>query len=48
MKFLIDAQLPYRVAQRLNELGYDAMHMLDLPDGNRTTDSSITQIASQQ
>ena len=42
MKFLVDAQLPRRLAVRLNELGFDAVHTLDLPDQNRTPDQGIT------
>jgi len=41
MNFLIDAQLPRRLAYRLREAGHDALHTLDLPDGNRTTDAAI-------
>lgn len=45
MKWLIDAQLPRRLAVRLNDLGEDAIHTLDLPDGNSTTDSEICRVA---
>lgn len=31
MKFLIDAQLPRRMALWLGETGHDAKHTLDLP-----------------
>ena len=31
MKFLVDAQLPRRFANWLNEAGQDALHTLDLP-----------------
>ena len=48
MKFLMDAQLPRRLAVRLNEAGYDALHTLDLPDGNRTTDAQILQFAASE
>ncbi len=41
MKFLIDAQLPRRLADWLKQHGYDALHTLDLPLGNRTTDSDV-------
>lgn len=36
MKFLVDAQLPKRLAQRLQAAGYDTLHTLDLPEQNRT------------
>ena len=45
MKFLVDAQLPARLASRLAELGHDAMHTSSLPDGNRSTDQQIAVIA---
>lgn len=47
MKFLIDAQLPRRLARRLAEVGHDAIHTLDLPAGNRTTDSEIADVADR-
>jgi predicted nuclease of predicted toxin-antitoxin system len=45
VKFLIDAQLPARLAEFLNGGGHDAIHTLGLPDGNRSTDSQIAQHA---
>lgn len=39
MKFLIDAQLPRRMTSWLGGAACDAVHTLDLPDGNRTTDA---------
>jgi predicted nuclease of predicted toxin-antitoxin system len=48
MKFLVDAQLPRLLAVRLNELGQNARHTLDLPAGNRTTDRAITEWADLQ
>jgi len=41
MKFLIDAQLPRRLATQLQKTGLDATHTLELPDGNRTTDQAL-------
>lgn len=41
MKFLVDAQLPPSLAQRLREAGHDTLHTIDLPQGNRTPDSTI-------
>lgn len=37
MRFLVDAQLPARLARHLTDAGHDAVHSLDLPAGNRTT-----------
>lgn len=47
MKWLIDAQLPRRLAMRLIALGHDAVHTLDLPKGNRTSDSELCGIADE-
>ena len=47
MKFLVDAQLPKRFANWLNEAGQDALHTLDLPRKNLTTDSEIINRAQQ-
>ncbi len=47
MNWLVDAQLPARLAQRLRERGEDAIHTLDLPDGNRTTDAVILAVAAR-
>lgn len=48
MKFLVDAQLPYRLAELLRDLGYDARHTLDLPEANRTSDQTVISIADQE
>ena len=45
MKFLVDAQLPRRLAAQLRAHGQDATHTLDLPDGNRTTDARVAHTA---
>ena len=41
MKFLIDAQLPRRLAHQLRTAGYETVHTLDLPQGNRTADQAL-------
>jgi predicted nuclease of predicted toxin-antitoxin system len=48
MKFLIDAQLPRRMVDWLTCAGCDALHTLDLPDGNRTTDTQVITLADQE
>lgn len=48
MKFLLDAQLPARLARHLVEAGHDAIHTLDLPDENRTPDQEIADLADAQ
>jgi len=41
MKVLVDAQLPRRLAGWFSAAGCDALHTLDLPDGNRSTDVQV-------
>jgi predicted nuclease of predicted toxin-antitoxin system len=48
MKFLVDAQLPRRLAWKLREAGYDTLHTLDLPDGNKTQDEEINRLSEQE
>jgi predicted nuclease of predicted toxin-antitoxin system len=48
MSFLIDAQLPRRMAAWLTAAGCDAVHTLDLPDGNRTTDEQVNDVADRE
>jgi predicted nuclease of predicted toxin-antitoxin system len=48
MKFLVDAQLPRRLTQRLREAGHEALHTLDLPLGNRTTDTLINDLSARE
>ncbi len=45
MRFVIDAQLPARLAEFLDRAGQDARHTIRLPDGNRSTDSQIADRA---
>jgi len=48
MKFLVDAQLPKRLARWLIEAGHDAVHTLDLPLGNRTPDNEVIAVAMRE
>lgn len=48
MKFLVDAQLPRRLARLLREAGHDSIHTLDLPLGNRTTDALINDLSTRE
>ena len=48
MKFLADAHLPRRVAAWFVAAGHDAVHTLDLPDGNRTTDAQVIDTADRE
>lgn len=45
MKFIVDAQLPRRLAVEINRWGDDAIHTLDLPTKNLTSDSAIIGVA---
>ncbi len=48
MNFLVDAQLPRRMTAWLTAAGCDALHTLDLPQGNQTTDEQINDLADQE
>jgi len=48
MKFLVDAQLPRRLAVWLAEQKFDARHTLDLPHTNRISDVEIIDIAERE
>lgn len=48
MKFLVDAQLPVRLAQLLERTGHDATHTVDLPRGNRSSDREVIHVADAQ
>ncbi|MCM0591986.1 MAG: DUF5615 family PIN-like protein [Gloeotrichia echinulata CP02] len=48
MKFLVDAQLPVRLARFLKASGYDTIHTIDLPQQNGTLDTEINAISIQQ
>ena len=48
MKFLIDAQLPRRLAHQLEVAGFETTHTLDLPQGNRTTDQSLITLSLKE
>jgi predicted nuclease of predicted toxin-antitoxin system len=48
MKVVVDAQLPRRMAGWLNAAGCDALHTLDLPDGNRTTDQQLLEVSDRE
>ena len=48
MKFLVDAQLPRRLVKRLREAGFDAIHTLDLPLSNRTSDTEINALSIRE
>ncbi|MEB3220791.1 MAG: DUF5615 family PIN-like protein [Candidatus Sericytochromatia bacterium] len=47
-RFLVDAQLPYRLALAIRQQGHDAVHTRELPNGNRTTDAEVNLISLEQ
>lgn len=48
MKFIVDAQLPRRLARDLAAAGHEVVHTLELPEGNRTQDGDIAELAVRQ
>ncbi|HEY9723031.1 MAG TPA: DUF5615 family PIN-like protein [Oscillatoriaceae cyanobacterium] len=48
IRWLVDAQLPARLAQRLREAGHDAIHTSELPLGNATPDREINRLSIEQ
>jgi predicted nuclease of predicted toxin-antitoxin system len=48
MKFLVDAQLPVRLARVLQSAGCDTIHTKDLPQQNATPDSEINLLSIQE
>jgi predicted nuclease of predicted toxin-antitoxin system len=48
MKFLVDAQLPYRLKVWLLNKGFDAIHTFDLPAQNLSSDTDISQVTDAE
>ena len=48
MNFLIDANLSRRLVELFRGRSHQVVHILDLPDGNNTTDLAILQYADEQ
>ena len=48
MKFLVDAQLPRRLLAQIQAAGFEAIHTLDLPEGNRTHDRAICELSIKE
>jgi predicted nuclease of predicted toxin-antitoxin system len=47
MNFLIDANLPRRIVRIFQERGHDAVHTLELPEGNATPDVALLDYAEK-
>ena len=48
MKFVVDAQLPAKLSRLLAEAGHDSVHTSQLPEGNRTTDATLANLADDE
>ena len=48
MNVLVDAQLPKRLSDFLKSKGLNAMHTIELPDQNRSSDGYIIKVAEEQ
>lgn len=48
MKFIVDAQLPYRLKIWLADKNFDAIHTTDLPEANETEDLRIADVAESE
>jgi len=48
VKFLLDAQLPRSLRLALTAAGHESRHTCDLPDGNRTGDLVISDLADKE
>jgi predicted nuclease of predicted toxin-antitoxin system len=48
VRFLVDAQLPRRLAHQLAAAGHDTLHTLELPHANRTSDDEILRVAERE
>ncbi len=48
MKYLIDAQLPFRLKKFLVHQGFDAIHILDFDSSGKAADSAIAARASNE
>jgi len=48
VKFIVDAQLPKRLARFIQESGYDCLHTQDLPEGNSTSDAEINELSLRE
>ncbi|GAB3961074.1 hypothetical protein GCM10028805_59950 [Spirosoma harenae] len=46
MKYLIDVQLPYLLAEVLRQKGFDVTHTDELPNKDETSDTVIRQLAA--
>jgi predicted nuclease of predicted toxin-antitoxin system len=48
MRLLVDAQLPRRLVRLFQSAGFESIHTLDLPSGNRTSDTEINSLSTRE
>jgi len=48
MKLIVDAQLPLKLCEILNQLGVESTHVNDLPKGDETSDKEITEFVDHE
>jgi predicted nuclease of predicted toxin-antitoxin system len=48
MKLIMDAQLPTKLCEVLNELGLESIHVDELPKGDQTPDWEIIKFADHE
>jgi predicted nuclease of predicted toxin-antitoxin system len=48
MKLIVDAQLPIKLCEILNQIGLESIHVEDLPKGDETPDMEITEYADRE
>jgi predicted nuclease of predicted toxin-antitoxin system len=48
MKLIVDAQLPTKLCEVLNELGLESIHVDELPKGDQTPDWEIIKFADHE
>ena len=48
MKLIVDAQLPVKLCEVLNQLGFESIHVDELPKGDETPDLEISEIADRE
>jgi predicted nuclease of predicted toxin-antitoxin system len=47
-RWLVDAQLPARLARHLRAAGHDAIHTTELPAGNRSSDEANNEFSLRE
>ena len=47
MNFVVDANLPRRLVQLFRERGHQAIHTIELPDGNATGDTALLDYSDE-